>query len=389
VFDLYDEVIDVFNPKTIHIGHDEWWVMCVCDRCKGKDPARLFADNVIKCYNYLKERGVKTMMWSDKTIRTYEKTGEAQGGCEKHLYSLKTDELVDVLGEKYNVYKRFWNADLAPEEAKRDGFHQIILDTADCMDMLPKDIIHVNWLWACEPQINDDFLKRNLEMVYGNLDMTGLWDCKERFALGAKGISISNWIESDEKGFQHWDALFMLAYGATQCWGHTRKPFEYERIVFDAFEQLYRFRNREILKGKYLEVVHTTEDSGAEGKKFYETPYVPDKDMYLGKYVVSYTDNTTEEIPVLYAHNISCRDASTDWYSSPRFWGFLTDNRLTVAISVCNIEKRPDGIWYKAVFPVKGEIASCKYVPCDGGEDFVTVDKMTYKNAETGEEKPF
>lgn len=34
IFDLYDEVIDVFHPKTIHIGHDEWWVMCICDKCK-------------------------------------------------------------------------------------------------------------------------------------------------------------------------------------------------------------------------------------------------------------------------------------------------------------------------------------------------------------------
>lgn len=37
VFDLYDEAIEVFEPSIIHIGHDEWWVMCVCDRCKDKE----------------------------------------------------------------------------------------------------------------------------------------------------------------------------------------------------------------------------------------------------------------------------------------------------------------------------------------------------------------
>jgi len=382
VFDLYDEIIEVFDPKTVHIGHDEWWVMCVCDRCKDKDPAKLFADNVIKCYDYLKERGIKTLMWSDKTIRTYEKTGEAQGGCEKHLYSTKTDDFIDVMGEKYPVYRRHWFN--ASEEAKKNGFHQVILDTADCIDMLPKDIIHANWIWSCEPRIIDSFLSRGLEMVYSNCEIAQVWNPKERFKAGAKGVSVSNWIESNEKGFQHWDTFFHLGYCATACWSKTRKDYDQEKMVFDIFEQLYRFRNREILNGAYIEVVHTTEDAGAEGKKFYEVPYISDESMSLGKYVVTYEDNTTEEIPVLYAHNISLRNTNTAWYSSPRFWGFLMDNRLTVTATVCNIEKREDGIWYKAVFPAKGEVSSCVYVPDEGAEGYVSVDKITYRDEGKG-----
>lgn len=385
VFDLYDEVIDVFNPKTIHIGHDEWWVMCVCDRCKDKDPARLFADNVIKCYEYLKSRGVRTMLWSDKTIRTYEKTGEAQGGCEKHLYSVKTDVVLDVMGQKCPVWKRHWFG--ATEEIKKNGFHQIILDTADCIDMLPKDIIHANWLWACEPQITDEFLKRGLESVYSNLDMTGIWDCKERFKAGGKGVSVSNWVESTEKGFQHWDAIFHLGYAATQCWGHTRRVYDQDELLLDIAEHLYKFRNRETLKGKYLEVVHAAEDAGIENKKFYEMPYVADEKMYLGKYVVEYLNGEKEEIPVLYAHNIGYRHAGVCWYSSPRYWGFMMDNRLTVAFSVCNFEKRDNGVWYKTVFPLKSEAVSCSFVPGDGMEGHVTVDRITYKDAEKNTEK--
>lgn len=385
VFDLYDEVIDVFNPKTVHIGHDEWWVMCVCDKCKDKDPARLFADNIIKCYDYLKSRGVRTMLWSDKTIRTYEKTGEAQGGCEKHLYSMKTDELIDVMGEKYPVYKRYWFN--APEEVKKNGFHQIILDTADCLDMLPKDIIHANWLWACEPRIIDAFLSRGLESVYANLDMTGIWDCKQRFKAGAKGVCVSNWIESTEKGFQHWDVFFNMGYAAIQCWDHTRRVFDQYELLLDVFENFYKFRNKDILNGKYLEVVHATEDAGLEGKKCYEVPYVDDEKMYLGKYVVTYTDNTTEEFPVLYSHNIGYRYAGVNWYSSLRFWGFHMDTRLTMPMSVCDIEKEDTDVWYKAVFPVKDKVASTKFVPGDGMDGFMTVKRMTYKDAVEETEK--
>ena len=30
-FDILDEVIDVFHPKAINIGHDEFYSICVCD----------------------------------------------------------------------------------------------------------------------------------------------------------------------------------------------------------------------------------------------------------------------------------------------------------------------------------------------------------------------
>lgn len=375
VFDLYDEIIEVFQPKTIHIGHDEWWVMCVCDRCKDKDPARLFADNVLKCYEYLKARGVQTMMWADKLHRTYEKTGEAQGGCEKHLYSLKTDELIDVCGEKYPVYKRYWFD--PPKDVIDKCFHQVILDTADCMDMLPDDIIYVNWLWACEPRIIDDFLSRGKTEVFGNCCMEGIWNCRERFAAGAKGLSVSNWIESTEAGFQNWNALFQLGYCSTACWGHQRQEHHQEEMVLDVFDSLYRFRNRETLQGSYVEVVHTVEDGGEIGKKYYMVPYVPEEQVYMGKYLLTYADGRTQEYPILYGRNISNRSAGTGWYTGPRFWAFKMDYRLTTTASVCNIEKREDGIWYKTVFPVDGEVVSCEYVPDEKSKDYVTVDRIT------------
>ena len=69
VFDILDEVIEVFKPKRIHIGHDELYTACVCERCKDKKPSDIYAEDVRKISNYLAGKGVGTMMWGEKLLR--------------------------------------------------------------------------------------------------------------------------------------------------------------------------------------------------------------------------------------------------------------------------------------------------------------------------------
>ncbi|MFD1730286.1 family 20 glycosylhydrolase [Deinococcus malanensis] len=68
VFPVLSEMIDVFGPKVIHIGHDEV-------RNRDRFPARangkaagfekLFVDDTVKIHGFLKSRGVGTMIWHD------------------------------------------------------------------------------------------------------------------------------------------------------------------------------------------------------------------------------------------------------------------------------------------------------------------------------------
>ncbi len=372
VFDLYDEVIEVFHPKTLHIGHDEWWVMCVCDKCRNKDAAKLFAENVQKCYDYLKARGIRTMMWADKLVRFNEKTGEVQGGGEKHVYNVKTDQTIEVMGKEYPLYARHWFKH--SQEAMEKGFHQVIHDTADCMHMLPQDIICLNWYWATEPRILDDYLLNNRIMVYGNSYMAGMMNWKERFAAGAKGISVSNWVDSSEAGMQRWNTVFDLGYGAIICWNHERKEQDHARNLKDTFAGLYRYRNRETLKGSHIEVLHTAVQTWENGEKYYEDlPYADEADMTMGAYVVRYEDGSCDTFPVLYSLNIGTRDALTERWADVRAWQYKVDKHLTTVASVCDFEKREDGIWYRAVFPTKGNAVSCEYVPKAGLEKYVAV----------------
>ncbi|PJA34818.1 MAG: hypothetical protein CO186_09060 [Zetaproteobacteria bacterium CG_4_9_14_3_um_filter_49_83] len=81
VFAVLQEVIDIFHPKAIHIGHDEvaGWILPATtfykkDRRiglgKGEEvfPAELFLDDVLKVHDFLKKRHVETWMWGDMLI---------------------------------------------------------------------------------------------------------------------------------------------------------------------------------------------------------------------------------------------------------------------------------------------------------------------------------
>ena len=65
VFDVLEEVIEVFQPKLINIGHDEFYSMCICERCKDKKPHEVFVHDVTKIHDFLAERGIRTAMWGD------------------------------------------------------------------------------------------------------------------------------------------------------------------------------------------------------------------------------------------------------------------------------------------------------------------------------------
>ena len=72
-FALMDELIEVFEPKYFHIGHDEATFddIGTCPRCKDKAPADLFAGDVTKLHDYLAEKGITTLMWGDMFLPTH------------------------------------------------------------------------------------------------------------------------------------------------------------------------------------------------------------------------------------------------------------------------------------------------------------------------------
>ena len=381
VFELYDEVIDVFEPRSLHIGHDEWWNACICDKCRGKDPNELYVNNVLESYNYLKERGIKTYMWADKLVRVTDKKGECHGASGKDIYTVPTRRAVkkvEIMGEEYPLYDRYWFE--APEWVKKEGFCHNIPDM-NCAHMLPADITYVNWYYSLDPALRENvFYKQGKDMILGNAVPSSTTNYKERFKYGAQGFSVSCWGETSEINMQSYHTVFEMGYGSVIAWNHERDEMMHEKNIFDTFNMMYRLRNREILTEPHIEVTHALVREWADGRKYYRSMERVDKDfLTIGEYRITYKDGREDSFPVIFSINITYKDVSLERCESALSWSYSIDNDYPVVASRCNIKKEPDGIWYTTVIPISGEVEGCKYIPKKGFEDYVEVKSVLVK----------
>jgi hypothetical protein len=123
VFDLLDELIDVFEAKGLHVGLDEVFILGEdsCSRCKGKNKAELFAGEVTKIYNHLSSKNVSMYMWGDRLL-----DGETTG-----------------LG--------MWCA-------SKNG-------TYPAIDLIPKDVIICDWQYRTAPPTPSYFAIKGFKVI--------------------------------------------------------------------------------------------------------------------------------------------------------------------------------------------------------------------------------
>lgn len=70
VFDLVDEIVEVFETDAFHAGLDEVFYIGEdqCPRCRGRDKAELFAGEVTKIRNHLAQSTTELWMWGDRLL---------------------------------------------------------------------------------------------------------------------------------------------------------------------------------------------------------------------------------------------------------------------------------------------------------------------------------
>lgn len=168
LFDIADEIIDLIKPERyVSIGHDEVYQIGVCEKCKDKDPAELFAYDVNKIYDYLKKKGLKTMMWADM--------------------------LHDV-----TEYK-----------------------TPAAIDMIPKDIILLDFIWYFYPELDleNRLIKHGFNVIMGNMYSSHYPRYEKRIRKdGMLGAQTSTWCEISPHGLAENGKMLDVAYSANMMW---------------------------------------------------------------------------------------------------------------------------------------------------------------------------
>ena len=273
LFDVLDEVIEVFDPAMINIGHDEAYTIGVCPDCEMKDPVKIYADDVRRIYDYLKGKSIKTMLWSEKFLNARNEEGP-QGGAEKFLH--------------YVMHK---------------PLDKPIPATYPAIDLAPKDLEMLHWYWGIDEAYDEEYHKRGFPVTYGNFSPVRFKNWRRRMERGVKGGIISNWSSIKEENVQRNGMLFQIAFANQLFWEDDYSAEMEEAFRMCAFRELYDYKYKKIVKGAYIKIAHST-DFYLDYQLFYDGYFIEKEKYDLGCYQVTYDDGSTADLPISYGQNI-------------------------------------------------------------------------------------
>ena len=325
VFDILDEVIEVFKPRAINIGHDEFYTVGICKRCQGKDPSAVYADDVKKIKDYLRERGIGTLMWAEKLLKArYNYSGFKVGG---------------------------WY-----DECDCNGVRFQVPDMWRCADLLPKDITYIHWYWEFGEHLDDEFHARELPVIFGNFSGLRCQNYRVRIGRGVKGAAVSNWGSFNPEYMQRNLQYFNLISTAYVLNSHDYSDIDRDEIVKATYKKAYETYKTGIKHP--LTVVHSV-DHKIKYKPFWCGIFIEDEIYLLGHYRITYKDGREALLPVKFGTNIGPVNNDPN-----------TSSCMELSYSTLPIEGE-GGYVYEHVYEnpnPEGQISSIEYIPSSGKE---------------------
>ncbi len=364
--DVLDEVIEVFSPNRINIGHDEAYVLGHCPLCKDTDAAALFAEDITLMHDHLASRGVSTMMWSDKLTPCYH-----GGNAAVHRRFPKNGKTVRVKDKTYDVHPFACLTMEQWEEVKKaepDAEGWYVAPTVKAIDMLPKDIELLNWVTDQGGFTDSYYADHGYRAYFANAAAAEIPDFLSRAEKHQPGVVYSNWNRIRFETTQMVSGLFHLGYNGYVCWDAAYDAAKKEENTFAAAKQVYETLNHSILSGDHIEIIHTT-DTMMEHENFqYDYLYDP-KAFTIGRYEITYTDGSKASHDVIWGINIGCAhvkwdvsgmDAGVDWSSD------LDDSKIRYRYEPIG-RSCPTVIngktYYRTCFPLSKTVDQIRFIP--------------------------
>ncbi|MEA1876414.1 MAG: family 20 glycosylhydrolase [Bacteroidota bacterium] len=112
VFELVDEICEVFEASHFHAGMDEVFYIGNdnCPRCSGRDKAELFAGEVNKIRNHLALNNITLMIWGDRLL-----DGKSTGMGMWEASMNNTHRAIDMIAK--DVFICDWHYERAEQSA--------------------------------------------------------------------------------------------------------------------------------------------------------------------------------------------------------------------------------------------------------------------------------
>ncbi len=358
VFDVLDEVIEVFKPKRINICHDEAYVYGQCPKCRTKSGAELFGGHIIRLHDYLAAKNVKTMLWGDGIIKTW------HGGNAAYHQKLPWDgkRIATIEGKTYKVTDFMCHSVEEWEKKKKEQPDAVAwyVQEKQCIEFLPKDIEAINWSWSYGVDNDIQYLENGMYQVYGNFSVIGMKNFDERINNGVSGFFYSHWARNDFDTLQRVGSLFHAGYNSLATWSHSYsedKKYDNVKLVSEA---VYKFMNYDTLMKKHLEITHTT-DALIKHEMFLIYKIVRE-DYRMGFYEVTYTDDTTDLIPIYWGLNIGQTNPGFEKFESSDEEGGYFNIYSFEPIGTTKLVYDGGKVYYTIAVPVEKDVKSVKPV---------------------------
>ena len=322
VFDILEEVIDVFEPDAINIGHDETYSIGICPRCKDTPAYVLYAEDTKKIYEFLKARGIRTYMWAEKLLKArsgkYLIGGAGHGKGSQHVPAL-------------------W----------------------PCRDLLPRDITYLHWYWPFNEDYDNVYHERGMRVLFGNMNALAIKNYKKRVSRGIRGGFVSNWGFFSNEYMQRNLQYLNLLSAAYAFWCDDFEARGKESMLKLCFEEGYRYAVSRVTHP--IEITHTTSHS-IPFEWVWNGIFITDEKYLLGNYELTYKDGSVAYLPVRYGSHIGCANIK-------KTVGNTEFTQLVYGVLPVNYSGH---YAYRTVYedphPEKA-ISSVKYVPADNFKD--------------------
>lgn len=109
-FDVAEELLDLFQPRRVSIGHDEVRVLGECPKCREKSGHDLLAYDINRLWDFYQKRGIQIMMWGEMLQNHINWKGVPSGG-------IGVPKQKDAYGRPYQLPATY--------EAAEKGFREI------------------------------------------------------------------------------------------------------------------------------------------------------------------------------------------------------------------------------------------------------------------------
>ena len=114
VYELIDELLDVFEADCIHIGCDEAFNVGLCPKCSQKSKGELIANWINNINAHVNKRGGTVLMWGDRLLSASE-TGydrwEASDGDSHGALNMLSKNII-ICDWHYNKYESYKSVNL-------------------------------------------------------------------------------------------------------------------------------------------------------------------------------------------------------------------------------------------------------------------------------------